>query len=461
MPAALSKETVTDEAALVEEKLARQKRVVKLMFWAVFQSVCQHMITLQSEPMLIKEICKGSASASMQMLANSQGLVGLLGLMLNQVGGKFSDVLGRKAGLILGPLGNIFLGQFVYHNPGSRFVVLTCRVLRMVITTFSNTVMVTAALSDVCSGKDLAMASSLMAASTGLGLVLTPFVEARILQRSSPRFAYLALSVLGAVQVVYNVFVMPETLEIAKRIPMQAALTLQNFNPFGFMRIFTHGSKGLCQMTTVATLQMAIEGKNMSDLSQVWMKNHLGWTIEGARNFVISYGMLCVASGMSLTPYLLRTLSPRAFTTLTNLFNFLGFAIRGRQGALFFILGVLPMLPGVNGSSASALKALSSDRATAEGFGKGEFSAWSNNLRALMGSLAPVIYGNYYAFALRKGLPAGTVFILAGILGAGLPEVLLRFIKDEDLKPVPPAALPTLTQMTTAPRGALPAVQAK
>ena len=37
-----------------------------------------------------------------------------------------------------------------------------------------------------------------------------------------------------------------------------------------------------------------------------------------------------------------------------------------------------------------------------EGMGKGEFSAWTNNLRALAGAAAPVIIGNYYSWCLKK-----------------------------------------------------------
>ena len=60
----------------------------------------------------------------------------------------------------------------------------------------------------------------------------------------------------------------------------------------------------------------------------------------------------------------------------------------------------------MNGASATALKSISTDLATAEGFGKGveankdllalatlpggEFSAWTNNLRALAGAVATV-----------------------------------------------------------------------
>lgn len=433
MPATYSK----DELVSADEQANKQKKLVNLMFLCTFQSVCQHMITLQSEPMLVRELCNGNVSDAVQVLANTQGLVGLLGLFLNQIGGKLSDSIGRKPGLLLGPFGNILLGQLVYFNSSNRLLVLVCRVMRMVITTFSNTVMISAALADTCSGKDLAAAASLMGASTGLAVVLTPILEAAILQRfKNARNSYLVLSLLGVVQLLYNSVLMPETLAAVKKIPMKAALSIKNFNPLGFLRIFSVGSQSLQKMTVVTSLQMALEGKNMSDISQIWMRENLGWSIEGSRNFVVGYGTLCVASGVSLTPYLLRKLSARAFTSFTNFTNAFGFILRGQEHAACFILAILPMLPGVNGSSARALQALATDRATSEGFGKGEFSAWSNNLRALIGALAPVIYGNYYAWARRKGVPPGTVFMLAALLGAVLPEMLLRLITDEELRPV-------------------------
>merc|ERR1712178_240306 len=103
---------------------------------------------------------------------------------------------------------------------------------------------------------------------------------------------------------------------------------------------------------------------------------------------------------MSATPWMLRNLSARGFTTTTNLLNAFAFLTRGlKASSALFLVMMLPMLPGVNGASATSLKAVAQDLATSQGFGKGEFSAWVNNLRALAGSVAPVLYGQYYAAA--------------------------------------------------------------
>ena len=48
-------------------------------------------------------------------------------------------------------------------------------------------------------------------------------------------------------------------------------------------------------------------------------------------------------------------------------------------------------LPGVNGNNTHAVKALAGTLAAAQGIGKGEFSAWLNNLRAICTSLGALL----------------------------------------------------------------------
>lgn len=429
MPAVQSKNQAED---LTDEK---RKKMATTINVHVFLSICQHVITLQSEVMLVRELCKDDVAATAQMLSNSSGLIGLLSLFVNQAGGKLSDSTGRKPYLLLGPLGNVIWGLLVCSYPQSKAVVLFCRIARSVLTTFSNTVMVSAVMADVFSGKDLAMASSKVAAVIGVGIVVTPIFETLILQRAKhPRYTYLALSSLAAVHLLYNSTCFCETLA-AKPVCVSRNSQLAALNPFGFLSIYTRGSQLLKRLVTITSLQMFLEGKNLSDIVEIWKRSHLKWTIEGSRNFVVTYGVLCVVAGALLTPPLLSRLSARNFTSLTNHTNALGFFLRGAaERSWVFLLAMLPLLPGVNGASASALKALSADLAAAEGFGKGEFSAWTNNLRALSGSAAPVLFGQCYAWCLRRGIYPGSVFALAGFIGALLPEALLRRVDADELR---------------------------
>ena len=418
-----------------ETKKASTLKTLKTLYFAAFLSVTQAVITIQSEPRIIKELSGGDLGVTATVLANTQGLVGLASVFINQAGGKVSDALGRKPFLLLGPAANILFGFLMYQYSNRRRVVLPVRILRSILTTFSSTVMLTAAMADTTSGTQLSAALSQMGAAVGAGIVMTPFVETLILQRFKTQTVYLALSFLGFVHVLFALAFVPETHSKALRKTWSSVLQVSAINPFGFLNIFKRGSIALQKMTIIQTLQMFLEGKNLSDFMELWKREHLHWSVEGSRNFVMIYGTLSILSGIFVTPYFLKNLSARSFTSVTNILNFLGFMIRGaRESSWIFLLAVIPMLPGVNGSSATALKSISTDLAFAEGFGKGEFSAYTNNLRALAGAAATVLYGNYYAWCKRKGVYQGSTFVVAALIGAALPELLLRLTRDNELR---------------------------
>jgi len=434
MPAALSKEK--DNNAEAAAAVAQKKKQVFALNLSVFQSVVQHIITLQSEPMLVRELCNNDSSRTATLLANTTGLVGFLSLFLNQAGGKFTDVVGRKPGLLLGPIVNIFLGALAASNSSSLTAVLTCRVLRLIVTTFSNTVVVTASLMDICSGKDLGVAFTQMGATIGIAVILGPIMESIILKRTGhPRYSYFALSFFALVQAVFNMM-QQETLDKARRAAMHTVMKLETFNPFGFASVYTRGTKKLQSAVTITTLQMALEGKNLSDLGQIWQRLHLKWGVSEIRNFVVAYGIACAIAGAKLTPYMLKTRSAYDFTSQTNVVNVLAYFLRPLSENPMFYCCVTPLLlPGVNGASASALKAVSSDLASAEGFLKGEFSGYVNNLRAVTGAVAPVIYGNWYAWCARRGIYPGTTWWIAGLIGAIMPQYILW--RTQCCKPTP------------------------
>jgi hypothetical protein len=222
---------------------------------------------------------------------------------------------------------------------------------------------------------------------------------------------------------------------MVKRKSMTAAFSLATLNPFGFLNIYRRGSAAMQKMVSIVAMQQFLEGKNISDFVEFWKRDHLKWTVEDSRNFLMGYGTLCIIAGLKITPIFLQKLSARGFTSTTNLTNLIGFAMRGfKESTWLFLLAMPILLPGVNGASSTALKGIVTDLASKEGFGKGEFSAWTNNLRALAGSVATVIYGHYYAWAKNAGVPAGTTFMIAALFGTVVPEIILRCTSDKEIE---------------------------
>ncbi|CAE7430471.1 unnamed protein product [Symbiodinium necroappetens] len=315
-----------------EEAESRRKQLVTRICVSSFFSVSQHFIFAQSEPRLFLSLCNQDAAAATRLLGNTSGIVGLLSLVVNQAGGKLSDRIGRKPGFLIGPLSNIFLGWCVFKNAKKRWLVAVCRILRLILTTFSNTVMCNAALADVCSSNELALALSRVQTATGLAMLLTPFIEGRILlfspgSPSAIRYVYAAMATIATIHAVFVATQLEETLDPTKRATSK--LTWSVINPFGFVRLFGEGTKALQKLVAITTMQMFLEGKNLSDVIQTWIRDHLKWSVMQVRNFIVGYGLLCTATGASATPWMLKNLSARGFTTATNMLNAAAFGLRG------------------------------------------------------------------------------------------------------------------------------------
>merc|ERR1711966_86295 len=125
-----------------------------------------------------------------------------------------------------------------------------------------------------------------------------------------------------------------------------------------------------------------------------------------------------------------------SYSSFTNFTNLLAFAVRGSAENVYCFFAALPlMLPGVNANSTLALSPILNQHMEACGFGKGESTAWVNNLRAMTSVIASLLYGYYYSWCSRNGVYAGSTFALIGLLGGGLPQLLMMLVSKDTLEP--------------------------
>lgn len=427
--------TAVSAKASGEGEKAKQQRLVRYFMGIVVMNVVQWVCIVQSEPFLISKLCADKSRVP-TLLGNSQAFGGILSFLFYPFMGKLTDAIGRKPGLLLSPMSNAITGSLVFFRPDSLPLVLLNRILKVFTLSFSNTVMCRTALADILAGPDLAVAFSWILAATGFATVISPQIETLTLRLfKSTRSVYAVYALTALTTVLMHLFVTPETLPKSKRVPLESAMTLQNLNPLKFLRIYTRGSGTLQKLATTYGLQQIGEGKNTHDTSTVFMTEKLDWGTPGRNGFVSLYGIEGIASGMFIAPQVIKHLSDRTYTTVANVAVGVAFLVtsRARSGWLF-VLGTLLQLPGVNGVSGVAMSALASDLASAEGFGKGEFTGMLSNLRSIAGIAGPGLLGRYIAWCRSKKYDVGSAFVLLSIFSCMLPELLHQSLDYKRLR---------------------------
>lgn len=59
-----------------------------------------------------------------------------------------------------------------------------------------------------------------------------------------------------------------------------------------------------------------------------------------------------------------------------------------------------------------------------QGIGKGEFAAWLGNMRQLGNTIGAIVFTQTYALCQDRGYFPGTVWAVAGFVGALLPQLI-------------------------------------
>ena len=404
----------------------------------LLQGLCRHATlnvlvvctNLQSEVTLVNKLYKGDAAAGAQFLSRTAALAGLTEFLLNPSVGRLSDTLGRKRFLMLGASFAAIGNALVAINPNSLSLIAVNRFLCWSLLTVSGSVTGSAALSDIFEGKDLGNAIGRYFGAFGIGVVLGPAIG-MVVERltGSLRAVYAARSLLAVAEVVHDYYYVEETLPPEKRRP---ASELTYVSPFGFVNMLSRASAEsptLLKLILSAWLVCFSEGKNVTNIAAVFQDHFLGMTSSESSLFSIAYGLMMFVGGAKIQPKLVKALGPRGFTSFTLLLSATYFGICAASPAKtksYLAAAMILGFPSFNATGANVLKAKATDHAVAMGYGRGEYAGLFNNLRALSVATAPLLYGEMYAYFIRKKIPVGQVWTFIALISAVIPEAIHR-----------------------------------
>lgn len=292
-------------------------------------------------------------------------------------------------------------------------------------------------MSDMYTGNELGIRNVQLFGSMGASLIFSPPLGSFVMSRGGSMAVFKLRLAVAVLQLWYIRKFVPETLTSERRVPFKAS----DINPFSFLRLFTK-SRPLRVLVTALFFHCCVEGKNLASLRSSWTNGPpLSWPVQKQSVVTTIYGVLGFISGKYLAPKLMRGLGARRFTSTTNILNVIGLSTTGIQIGDYdtsLWLGMLLQMPGQNNTSAASIKALATDHAIANGFGRGEYGGMYSSIRTFSMILAPLIFGwTYQKGGASRPLEArgfaGLPWLLAAFLGGAVPELLHRSLSDDEL----------------------------
>jgi len=253
-----------------------------------------------------------------------------------------------------------------------------------------------AALADLyAGGPGLVPAVARCNSAMGVGMILAPLLSSAVARAGGGARSAIVLAVgLTSVQFLVEWFTLKETRRES------AVQQKGSPNPLGFLRLFTRSRK-VAALSTVLALQIAVDGKLLQDQISIIQMVHSKWSLEQRSLWSSAFGGAIMVGGQLTKPLLARLGSEHAFSSLAHAASILAFTLYSRG---LFWLGLVPLIIGQQRRTPTISWLVA--EAEGIGMGRGEMLAVTANLRALVESIGPVVYGIAQRAANERGLPA-------------------------------------------------------
>jgi DHA1 family tetracycline resistance protein-like MFS transporter len=320
--------------------------------------------------------------------------------------GALSDRYGRRLVLLLSIAGlgtQFLLSALVTSLP----LLLSTRIIGGMFA--SNMSVGNAYVADITKPEDRAKSFGLVGAAFGVGFILGPVIGG-LLGSVSLRLPFYVASGLSFCNFLYGAFVLPESLPVERRRPID----LKKANPFGAL-------VGLVRLKGVGALVTVIALANLAQfvLNAVWVIHNeykFGWgpRENGLSLFTVGI-MFALVQGVFLGR-LLRVLGERKVVMAglaSAVLAYLGYGF-ATQGWMLYAISVANMFAFAVSAAINALVSKAADK-TEQGLAMGSLSS----LNSLIAVIAPIIGTPLFAHVSqypRDDIRVGAPFFLGSIL---------------------------------------------
>jgi len=385
-------------------ELAKKESIAKKLVFAEFIFVTAVAMVIPTRAPMVLQIKKGDAVASARVLGLMSSSAAFIELFINPVFGQLSDMFGRKPFFLIAPVIDAILHTLVAIFPKALPVTFVDRAITGSMI-FAFKAPLTAALTDLFSGPQLAVWLARQGAAFGLGLGLGPYIGAKIGGAKS----FFWSSVVFLVTLVYASSMLPETLKVEDRKKFNPAAC----SPLRFLKLFQ--GRMLSTLSATIGLQSFGDYLNVYDINYLFLKTVFDVGQDGIGYYATACGLTMGISGNIMTQAI-KTCGQKTATLLANTMWTISMALLGSARSIQQIGASLAAM-SFGQTRNAAIAAYIQKHGQATGMGRAEISAAQANLLAVLKVFIPIFYGNIFAAATSKGrkLPGAPYFVIAAM----------------------------------------------
>eukprot|EP00930_Biecheleria_cincta_P035899 TRINITY_DN24653_c0_g2_i1.p1 TRINITY_DN24653_c0_g2~~TRINITY_DN24653_c0_g2_i1.p1 ORF type:complete len:425 (-),score=95.41 TRINITY_DN24653_c0_g2_i1:334-1608(-) len=408
-----------------DEVLRWKEAVATKLVLAEFMFVTAVAMVIPTRAPMVLEIKKGDAAATAKVLGLMSSCAAAIELFINPIFGQLSDMFGRKRFFLLAPAIDAFLHTLVAIFPKILPVTFVDRMISGAMI-FAFKAPLTASLSDLFTGPQLASWLAKQGAAFGLGLGLGPFIGSKL--GGAKSFFY--SSVVFVITMIYAHNMVPETLKYEDR---RKEFSLAACSPLRFLKLLQ--DRMLSTLAATIGLQSFGDYLNLYDINYLYLKTvfDVGQTEVG--RYASACGISQLISGMTMSRAI-HAFGQKGATALANCMwivamGFLGTATSVQK----VVLSLFAMCFGHLRNSGVA--AYMQKHGQLRGMGRSEIAAAQANLLAVIKVFIPLLYSNIFSLATSKGRNVpGAPYLVVGLL-TGLSQLTFCTIdpdKDDSAK---------------------------
>lgn len=417
-----------------------RRAALAFIFVTVLIDVLAFGVIIPVLPHLIEDFLGGSTSQAALWVGVFSFSFSLVQFFSMPVLGALSDRYGRRPVILLSCLGLGLDFVLMAIAPNLWWLFLGRILSAMTSASFSTA---NAYIADITAPEDRAKSYGMIGAAFGLGFILGPLIGG-VLGEVHARAPFWLSAGLAVANVVYGLFVLPESLPPEKRTTRFDWSQVHPFGGFALLRQYPQ-IWGLAAVVFIANLAHYVYPSTFV----LFAGERYAWGTKEAGYVLAAVGVISVVVNAVLVGRVVKRLGERRAMLLGLGCGVIGFLIYGSAFTGWMFLIGLP-ISGLWAITTPATQALITRQVGPQA--QGRVQGALSSLNSLGGLFGPLMFAGSFSFFIREDTPAyvpGVAFYLAAVLLAAGLLVAWRYARtprtaDDATPPTPPAAaLPT------------------